>query len=53
MGQQEIREQIKLKYECKGGYQRIFGDSFVKENKGNIDLIINGKKKGLINKYEL
>ena len=48
MEEQEIREQIKLKYECKGGYQQIFGESFVKENKENMELIINGEKKDLI-----
>ena len=53
MGQQEIREQINLKYECNGGYQRIFGKSFVKENKENIELIINGEKLDLIDVYEL
>ena len=53
MGQQKIREQIKLKYECEGGYQRIFGESFVKINKENIKLIINGEKIDLIDVYEL
>ena len=47
MEEQEIREQINLKYECEGGYQQIFGKSFVKENKENMELIINGEKKGL------
>ena len=53
MGQQEIREQINLKYECEGGYQRIFGKSFVKINKENIKLIINGEKSKLIKRYKL
>ena len=53
MEEQEIREQIKLKYECEGGYQQIFGESFVKENKENMELIINGEKKDLIDRYEL
>ena len=48
-----IRKEIKLKYECKGGKQQIFGEIFMKENKENIDLIINGKKTGLIDKYKL
>ena len=54
MEEQEIREQIKLKYECKwGGYQQIFGELFVKENKENMELIINGEKKDLIDRYKL
>ena len=53
MEEQEIREKINLKYECKGGYEQIFGESFVKENKENIELIINGEKIDLIDKYEL
>ena len=53
MGQQEIRKQIKLKYECKGGYQRLFGKSFVKKNKENFELIINGEKIDLIDEYNL
>ena len=53
MGQQEIREQINLKYKCEGGYQRIFGESFVRENKENIELIINGEKIYLIDEYKL
>ena len=53
MEEQEIREQIKLKYECEGGYQQIFGKSFVKENKDNIELIIKGEKKDLIDRCEL
>ena len=51
---QEIREQIKLKYECEWrGYQQIFGKSFVKENKDNMELIINGEKKDLIDRCKL
>ena len=53
MEEQEIKEQIKLKYECKGGYQQIFGELFVKENKENTKLIINGEKIDLIDVYEL
>ena len=53
MEEQEIREKINLKYECKGGYQQIFGESFVKENKENMELIINGEKKDLIDRYKL
>ena len=32
---------------------KIFGSNFVKNNKGNIALIINGKKSELIEKYDL
>ena len=53
MEELEIREQIKLKYESEGGYQQIFGESFVKENKENMELIINGEKIDLIDKYKL
>ena len=53
MEEQEIREQIKLKYECERGCQQIFGKSFVKENKENMELIINGEKKELIDNYYL
>ena len=37
----------------KGGYQQIFGKLFVKGNKENIELIINGEKIDLIDVYEL
>ena len=54
MEEQEIRKKIKLKYECElSGYQQIFGKSFVKENKENIELIINEKKIDLIDGYKL
>ena len=53
MGQQKIKEQINLKYECEGGYQRIFGESFARENWENIELIINGEEIDLIDVYEL
>ena len=53
MEEQEMRKKIKLKYECEGGYQQIFGESFVKENKENIELIINGEKIDLIDVYKL
>ena len=35
------------------GTKKIFGESFVENNKDNIDLIINGEKTKLINKYKL
>ena len=47
MEEQEIREEIKLKYECEGGYQQILGKSFIEENEENMELIVNGEKKGL------
>ena len=31
MEEQDIREQIKLKYECEGGYERIFGNPLLKK----------------------
>ena len=37
----------------KEGIFNIFGDEFVKKNKNNIDLIINGKKDNLIGTYKL
>ena len=45
---------INLIYECKDeGYTNIFGEEFVKNNKNNIDLIINREKSNLISKYKL
>ena len=35
------------------GIENIFGDKFVGNNKNNIDLIINGIKSNLINKYKM
>ena len=47
-------KEIKLIYKCKfEGTKKIFGDSFVENNKDNIELIINGEKTELINKYKL
>jgi len=37
----------------KEGDENIFGDEFVKNNKNNIELIINGNKSNLIEKCEL
>ena len=37
----------------KEGVENIFGDYFVKNNKNNIDLIINGDKTSLSNTYFL
>ena len=35
------------------GEENIFGNEFVKNNKNNIELIINGNKSCLVNKYKL
>ena len=35
------------------GIDNIFGEKFLENNKNNIELIINGNKNSLINKYEL
>ena len=34
-------------------FENIFGEKFVKNNKNNIELIINDKKSELVEKYEL
>ena len=45
---------INLIYECKEERdEKIFGENFVKNNKDNIDLIINKEKINLIDKYRL
>ena len=36
-----------------GSLYNIFGEEFVKNNKDNIELEINGEKNNLINKYKL
>jgi len=47
-------DEITLIYETlEEKYYRIFGDKFVKKNKNNIDLIINGTKTELIPYYKL
>ena len=35
------------------GVENIFGKNFVKNNKNNIDIIINGNKNNLVHKYKL
>ena len=37
----------------KEGDEKIFGHKFVKNNRDNIDLIINGNKTNLIDTYNL
>ena len=50
----KFKNEINLIYKTdKEGEEDIFGDKFVKNNKNNIELIINGKKNDLINKYKL
>ena len=48
------RNEIDIAYETKEeGYNNIFGDKFVENNKNNIELIINGNKNNLIKEYNL
>ena len=52
----EHRNKINLIYEKKEEYkymERIFGSTFVKNNKDNIKLIINGRESKLIEEYNL
>ena len=47
----EYRDKINLIYYANyRAYYPIFGDNFVKENKDNIDLLVNGKKNELADK---
>ena len=46
------RKEINLIYEGKG-MQNIFGKKFVENNKNNVELIINGKKYNLVDKFKL
>ena len=48
------KNEINIIYETnEEGFENIFGDEFVKNNKNNIELIINGNKNNLIEKYNL
>ena len=50
----EIKNEINIIYKTdEEGIENIFGEKFVENNKNNIELIINGNKNDLINKYEL
>ena len=50
----KYKKEAKLLYSTnEEGKYNIFGDKFVKNNKNNIDLIINGIKNNLIQKYKL
>ena len=48
----EIKE-ISLIYESEGKEEKIFGEEFVKRNKDNIEIMIEGKKNCLMDKYKL
>ena len=48
------KDEINIIYKTdEEGYENIFGDEFVKNNKNNIDLIINGNKNKLISEYKM
>ena len=48
------KNEIKVMYKTtEKGFEIIFGEKFVENNKNNIELIINGEKSKLIPKYEL
>ena len=50
----KYKNEINLIYKAdKEGTENIFGDKFVKNNKSNIDLIINGNKNNLVKDYNL
>ena len=50
----KYKNEINIIYKTeKEGIENIFGDKFVENNKNNIELIINGIKNKLINKYKL
>jgi len=50
----KLKNEINIIYKTdKEGEENIFGDKFVENNKNNIDLIINGNKNNLIDKYKL
>ena len=51
---EEYRDKINLKYFAKSkDNHKIFGEEFVLNNKGNIELIINGKPNNLVSNYKL
>ena len=50
----KIKNEMNIIYKTdKEGEENIFGDEFVRNNKKNIELIINGNKSNLIEKYKL
>ena len=50
----DTKDEIKLVYKSEiNSIQNIFGKKFVENNKNNIELIINGEKSELIEKYKL
>jgi len=51
---QSKKNEINIIYKTEDeGEQKIFGDAFVRNNKNNIELIINGEKNELIGMYNL
>ena len=51
---EEYKDRINLKYIAKSKENHeIFGEEFVLNNKGNIELIINGKSHNLVSNYKL
>ena len=50
----EYKNEFYIKYFCKnGGQERIFGEDFVKKNRNNVELSINGKKNILTETFNL
>jgi len=48
------KNEINIIYEAdEEGFENIFGDEFVKNNRNNIELIINGNKNNLVEEYKL
>ena len=52
-GEGEVEDEFGNYIDGKDGKFNIFGDKFIENNKNNIDLIINGTKKGLVKEYKL
>ncbi len=49
-----VKKELTLVYECENeSLKNIFGEKFVSENKANLELIIDGKKMELKDKYNL
>ena len=50
----EYRKEIYVKYFCKEDRsERLFGEDFVKKNRNNIEVLINGTKNVLVEKFTL
>ena len=52
-GEGEVEDEFGNYIDGKDGKFNIFGEKFIENNKNNIDLIINGTKKGLVKEYKL